>query len=367
METIVALAESPHAPFRIRSAQIDPPRAGEVLVRITGVGLCHTDLVARDQFIPVSLPAVLGHEGSGIVEAVGSGITKVKAGDRVVIGFGSCGQCRHCGQGLPSYCRDFAALNYVGARMDGSVPISLDGVPVSSSFFGQSSFAQLAITTERNIVKVEADDVPLEIMGPLGCGLQTGAGGVMRSLACPKGSSIAIFGGGPVGLAAVMGAVLQQCATIILVEPVAARRTLALELGATDVIDPVENDPGAGIRAICPDGVDFAFDTSGVEHVIETALASLAGHGTLGLVGVPPRTDSSISLNIAALLTNGHRIMGIIEGDSDQELFIPELIDHFRAGRFPFDKMITRFPLDQINEAIAAQHRGECIKVVLIP
>ena len=209
--------------------------------------------------------------------------------------------------------------------------------------------------------------MPLEIMGPLGCGLQTGAGGVMRSLACPKGSSIAIFGGGPVGLAGVMGATLQQCATIILIEPVAARRTLALELGATDVIDPGEVDPSAGIRAICPDGVDFAFDTSGLEHVIETALASLAGHGTLGLVGVPPRTDSSISLNIAAFLTNGHRIVGIIEGDSDQDSFIPELIAHFRAGRFPFDKMITRFPLDQINEAIAAQHRGECIKVVLIP
>ena len=154
METIVALAESPHAPFAIRSAQIEAPRAGEVLVRIAGVGLCHTDLVARDQFIPVSLPAVLGHEGAGIVEAVGSRVTKVKAGDRVVIGFGSCGQCGHCEQGLPSYCRDFAALNYVGTRMDGSVPVRLDDLPVSSSFFGQSSFAQLAITTERNVVKV---------------------------------------------------------------------------------------------------------------------------------------------------------------------------------------------------------------------
>jgi aryl-alcohol dehydrogenase len=367
METIVALADSPHGPFAIRSAQIDTPRAGEVLVRITGVGLCHTDLVARDQFIPIALPAVLGHEGAGIVEAIGLGVTKVKAGDRIVIGFGSCGHCSHCEQGLPSYCRDFAALNYVGTRMDGSVPVRIEGVPVSSSFFGQSSFAQLAITTERNVVKVEADDVPLEIMGPLGCGLQTGAGGVMRSLACPKGSSIAIFGGGPVGLAAVMGAVLQQCATIILVEPVPARRALALELGATNVIDPGEIEPASGIRAISPDGVDFAFDTSGLKHVIETSLTSLAGHGTLGLVGVPPCTDSSISLNIASLLTNGHRIMGIIEGDSEQDSFIPELIDHFRAGRFPFDKMITRFPLDQINEAIAAQRRGECIKVVLIP
>jgi aryl-alcohol dehydrogenase len=291
----------------------------------------------------------------------------VKPGDRVVIGFASCGACPRCAEHLPSYCREFPLRNYAGVRTDGSTAIRIDGAPASGHFFGQSSFAGHAIAAERNVVKIEADDVPIELLGPLGCGFQTGAGGVMRSLACPAGSSIAIFGGGPVGLSAVMGAVVQGCATIILVEPFAARRELGLSLGATHAIDPADGDVGAAIRAILADGVEYAFETSGREAVIEIALASLASHGLLGLVGVPPRPDSSLSINIASLITYGHRIHGIIEGDSDLDGFIPELVALFRAGRFPIDRLIQTFPLDRVNEAIAAQTRGECVKAVLIP
>jgi aryl-alcohol dehydrogenase len=218
------------------------------------------------------------------------------------------------------------------------------------------------------VVKVGGTAAPLELLGSLGCGFQTGAGGVMRSLGCPAGSSIAIFGGGPVGLAAVMGAVIQGCSTIILVEPIAARRDIALELGATHVVDPASTDNLAeALRAIVPLGLDFAFDTSGVVPVIEAGLAALGSHGAIGLVGVPSKADAAISVNIAALMTPGHRIIGIIEGDSDPQQFIPELIAHHAAGRFPFDRLIKTFPLDQINEAIAAQVRGEVIKVVLVP
>jgi len=162
--------------------------------------------------------------------------------------------------------------------------------------------------------------------------------------------------------------VIQGCTTIILVEPIAARRAIALELGATHVIDPgaVEN-LGEALRAIVPAGLDFAFDTSGVVPVIEAGLASLSSHGAIGLVGVPSKPDAAISVNIAALMTPGHRIIGIIEGDSDPQSFIPELIAHHAAGRFPFDRLIKTFPLTEINEALAAQARGECIKVVLIP
>lgn len=367
MKAIAAIAREPHADFTIETIDIEAPRAGEVLVRIVGVGLCHTDLIARDQFIPIPLPAVLGHEGAGIVEAVGAGVTQVRPGDRVVLGFSSCGHCARCDEHLPSYCRDFPRLNYAGVRSDGSTGLSIDGAPVSSAFFGQSSFAEYALAGERNVVRVDADDDLLKILGPLGCGVQTGAGGVMRSLACPAGSTIAIFGGGPVGLSAVMGAVIQGCATIILVEPVSARRDLALSLGATHVVDPGDGDVGAAIRSILPDGVDFAFETSGREAVVETALASLASHGLLGLVGVPPRADSTLSINLAALITYGHRIHGIIEGDSDLDGFIPELVALHRAGRFPFDRLVRTFPLDQINEAIAAQARGDCVKAVLLP
>ncbi|MBB5685878.1 NAD(P)-dependent alcohol dehydrogenase [Sphingobium boeckii] len=367
MDIIAAIARAPHADFTVEPVQIEAPRGHEVRVKIAGVGLCHTDLVTRDQFIPVPLPAVLGHEGAGIVEAVGAAVTSVKPGDAVVIGFSSCGHCARCDENLPSYCREFPALNYAGVRPDGSSGLSLDGAPLSANFFGQSSFASFALAHERNVVKIDPHGIRLEILGPLACGLQTGAGGVMRSLACPAGSSIAIFGGGPVGLAAVMGAVIRQCATIMLVEPVEARRAMALELGATHVIDPAAGDVTAAIRTILPDGVDFAFETSGREAVVESALAALASHGMLGLVGIPPRPESSVAINLASLITYGHRIIGIIEGDSDVHGFIPELIALHRAGRFPFDRLIATFSLTQINQAVAAQHRGDCIKAVLIP
>jgi aryl-alcohol dehydrogenase len=238
---------------------------------------------------------------------------------------------------------------------------------VSSHFFGQSSFATLAVTRARNVVKVGDTALPLELLGPLGCGFQTGAGAVMRSMACPAGSSLIVFGGGPVGLAAVMAGRIQGCSTIILVEPIAARRAIGLEFGATHVIDPAAGDLAAAIRAILPLGVDYALDTSGNVGVIETGLANLAPHGMIGLVGVPKDMTAAISVNIAALMTPGLRIIGIIEGDSTPQDFIPELLAHHAAGNFPFDRLIQTFPLAEINEAIAAQARGECIKVVLVP
>lgn len=367
MDIKAAVARQAHGDFTIETASIEAPRPDEVLVRITGVGLCHTDLVARDQFIPIGLPAILGHEGAGVVEQVGERVTKVRPGDRVVLSFASCGHCPRCAEALPSYCESFPALNYAGRRVDGSSGVSIGGEPVSANFFGQSSFASHALAYERNLVKIDDPDVPLELLGPLGCGFQTGAGGVMRSLACPAGSTIAVFGGGPVGLAAVMGAVLQGCSTIILVEPIEARRGLGLELGATHVVDPAAGDVAQSIRAILPHGVEFAFESSGREAVVAAALASLTSHGLLGLVGVPPRLDSALSVNLASLITYGHRIHGIIEGDSDLDGFIPELVAHYKAGRFPIDKLTRTWRLDEINQAIEAQLRGDCVKAVLLP
>jgi len=368
MQIRAAVARTPDGPFTLETASLDAPRADEVLVRIVGVGLCHTDLIARDQFIPIPLPAVLGHEGAGVVEAVGEAVTKVRPGDRVVLSFHSCGACPRCADHLPSYCQRFPELNYSGRRADGSSGVSLDGQPASANFFGQSSFASHALAYERNVVRIEDPDAPIELLGPLGCGFQTGAGGIMRSLACPAGSSLAIFGGGPVGLAAVLGAVHQRCGAIILVEPIAARRAQALALGATHAIDPsAAGDLAAAIRRIVPAGVDFAFETSGREAVVEAALASLGSFGLLGLVGVPPRLESALSVNLATLITYGRRIHGIIEGDSDLDGFIPELVALHRAGRFPLEKLVTTYPLDRINEAIADQAAGACLKAVLIP
>ena len=368
MQTTAAVARAPKGDFTIETVDIEPPRGGEVLVRIVGVGLCHTDIVFRDQFVPYPLPAVLGHEGAGVVEEVGEGVTGLAPGDRVVLGFSSCGHCTRCNEGLPSYCREFPALNYAGMRLeDGSKALSNGEGPISSHFFGQSSFATRAVVRARNVVKVEDPDAPLETLGPLGCGFQTGAGGVMRSMACLPGSSIAIVGGGPVGLAAIMGAKIQGCSTIVLIEPVEARRDLAFQLGATHVIDPDAADVTAALRAIRADGVDHAFDTSGRVDAIQAVLAALAPRGMLGLVGVPPTAKDVLPVNIAAMITFGQRLIGIMEGDSDPQTFIPELIAAHRDGRFPFDRLVRTFPLAEVNEAVAAQKRGDCVKVVLIP
>lgn len=367
MDVKAAVISAPGADFVVETLTIGEPGAGEVLVEIAGVGLCHTDLVFRDGFAPVPLPMVFGHEGAGIVRAVGAAVTGILPGDAVIIGFSSCGHCARCDENLPSYCRSFPALNYAGARPDGSTALAKDGAPVASHFFGQSSFASHAITPARNVVKIDPAGLDLATLGPLACGLQTGAGAVMRSLDCGAGSTLAIFGAGPVGLAAVMAAKIRECARIIVVEPLAARRALAIDLGATDAIDPAAGDVAETIRAIAADGVDFALETSGRDTAIAAGLAALGSRGMLGLVGVPPRADDTLSINIAAMITFGHRVIGIIEGDSDQQGFIPELLALHREGRFPFDRLITTFPLAAINEAVNAQHRGECVKAVLIP
>jgi aryl-alcohol dehydrogenase len=366
MQTKAAVIYSGQPGFKYETVEIEAPRADEILVRVLGVGLCHTDLVFSSGAAPYPFPAVLGHEGSGIVEAVGAGVKKVKPGDSVLITFRSCGACDRCGEGDAAYCRTMPMLNYTGRRTDGSSALSNEAGPVSSNFFGQSTFAGHAITYERNVVKVDAS-LPVELMGPLGCGIQTGAGAVMRSLAAKKGSSVLITGGGSVGLSAVMGAKIQGCATIILVEPMESRRQLATELGATHCIDPKSQpDVAAAVRAILPMGVDNALDTTGIPSVQSAALASLGSKATLGLVGVSaPGTPMPGDVN--TVMTFGQSVKGIIEGDSDPDEFIPELIEHFKAGRLPFDKLVKTWPLSQINEAIAAQHHGECVKAVLIP
>lgn len=364
MDILAAIATGAGKPFELRTVQLDAPRDDEVLVRIVGVGVCHTDIVFKESQA-IAPPVVLGHEGSGIVEQVGAKVTKVAVGDRVAMTFRSCGHCSRCDRGDAAYCETMPMLNYIGMRTDGSKALRCEEVAVGSNFFGQSSFGTHALTYERNLVKVP-DDLPLELIGPLGCGIQTGAGGVMRSLACEAGSTLLVTGGGPVGLSAVMGGKIRGCSTIILVEPVASRRELALEFGATHVIDPAASpDLVAAVRAILPKGVDYAFDTTGVPAVLAAVPGALASKGVFGIVGIsPPGTPTPGDLN--TVMTFGHTIKGIIEGDSDPDTFLPELMEHWRRGELPFDRMIKTFPFSQINEAIEAQHEGECVKVVLL-
>src|SRR5580693_4370229 len=211
VDAMAAVVREKGGRFALERVCLDEPRPDEVLVRIRGVGMCHTDLVARDQYFPVPLPAVLGHEGAGVVEAVGSAVTKVAPGDHVVLSFASCGACANCRQGAYAYCDDLYGRNFSGARPDGSrTCCDADGHRIGGSFFSQSSFATRALATERNVVKIPSD-VPVELMGPLGCGIQTGAGAVMNALRPKAGESIAIFGAGSVGMAAALAARVVGC------------------------------------------------------------------------------------------------------------------------------------------------------------
>ncbi|MEM1404887.1 MAG: NAD(P)-dependent alcohol dehydrogenase [Pseudomonadota bacterium] len=367
MEIKAAVTPAAGQAFVYESLHLETPRDDEVLVQIKGVGICHTDLVVSGGGMPFPFPAVLGHEGAGIVKAVGTKVSKVTPGDHVLISFRSCGSCDRCDQGRAAYCRSSAALNYSGRREDGTTPLQDQrSQAVSANFFGQSSFATEAITYERNVVPVDAS-LPIELLGPLGCGVQTGVGSILRSLKVEAGSSVLIVGGGAVGLSAVMGAVIAGCSHIVLVEPVEARRTLAKEFGATATVDPVrEPEWVKGLRRAFPLGFDFALDTSGAAPAQEGALKCLASMGTLGLVGLGAKENKPPG-RANLLVTNGQTIRGILEGDSDPDTFLPELVSYFQQGRLPFDRMIQTFPLARINEAVDAVHRGSCIKAVLIP
>ncbi|MGV8995608.1 MAG: NAD(P)-dependent alcohol dehydrogenase [Parvibaculaceae bacterium] len=364
MKITAAVAREGQDEFSLETVELDDHRPDEILVKIVGVSLCHSDIVAKTGAIG-GLPIVLGHEGSGIVEKIGASFSKVKPGDRVAISFRSCGACRRCKSGDPAYCLSMPALNYIGMRPDGCQALHKGDEPLGSNFFGQSSFGTYCLTYERNVVKVP-DDVPLELVGPLGCGVQTGAGGIMRSLACEKGSSLLILGGGAVGLSAVMGAVVQECQAIIVLEPHEARRKLALELGATHVIDPAKApDLAAAVRAILEHGVDYAFDTTGIPALQQATMLALAPHGTFGIVGISP-PGTPVPGDLMSVMTFGHTIKGIIEGDSEPDVFIPQMMELYRKGKFPFDRLIRTYPFADINRAVAEQHHGDCVKVVLL-
>ena len=365
MDVTAAVATEIGGTFELRQLTLADPAPREVLVKIAGVGLCHTDLAAKDGHLPFPLPGVFGHEGSGVVEAVGSDVTKVAPGDKVALSFDSCGDCAQCRDGEPAYCQNFMAYNFGGARQDGSSPLTDGGNAVGSAFFGQSSFATHALARERNVVKVP-DDAPLAVLGPLGCGVQTGAGAVLNSLDCRPGGTLLVLGGGSVGLSAVLAGVVRELSRIIVVEPHAARRDLALSLGATDVIDPAAGPLAEQVRAIDPEGAGYAIDTTGIAAVLQDAMQALAHRAKVGIIGVPADPEAALALNLIQAQVLGVRVMGIVEGDSDPDTFIPQLLELHRTGRFPFDKLVTTMPFTEINEAVAAQHRGDAVKIVLV-
>ncbi|HVX67796.1 MAG TPA: NAD(P)-dependent alcohol dehydrogenase [Bryobacteraceae bacterium] len=345
-----AVLREPSRPMAIEHLELEGPREDEALVRLVASGICHTDISFWRS--GCSGPVVLGHEGAGVIEALGSKVAGFRRGDHVVLSYQSCGQCRACKAGRSYACRRFWDLNFGFARFDGSNALNASGV--SGHFFGQSSFATHALATARNMVKV-SKKLPLHLLAPLGCGLQTGAGTVLNSLAVKAHSSICIFGAGSVGLAAVMAARIAGADPIIAVDIRPKRLRLARELGATHAFDAPRSDPARRIVAIAG-GYDYAVETSGDPHIERIAYAYLNPGGHLALLTGASADDD---------LPGGRKASSVIQGDAVPQEFIPRLLGFWKDGRFPFDRLVTFYEFARINRAIADSERGSTVKPVL--
>jgi aryl-alcohol dehydrogenase len=360
MKATAAVLREHGTPMTLEEVELEDLQEGEVLVKMVGAGICRTDIEAIHGHLPLPLPTVLGHEGSGIVEAVGEGVDHVVPGDHVALSFGHCGECLHCSGGRPAYCELFAALNYFGGRLDGSSTL---GDELAGNFFSQSSFSTYAIATAPNTVKVDPETA-LDMIGPLGCGLQTGAGAVLKVLKPEAGQSLAVFGIGGVGLAGIMAAAACGCDPIIAIDTNNERLELAKEIGATHTINPDETkDVVWAILDSAAPGLHHALDTTGHGPIIQTALMSMRTPGHLVTVGFKD-LENMIEIDQGHLLS-GRTLSGVIEGDADPQSFIPELIQLQKDGKFPYEKLVKQYPFENINDAIADFEAGKVIKPVL--
>jgi aryl-alcohol dehydrogenase len=346
-----AVLRTPGRPLKIERLEMEGPRDDELLVRLVASGICHTDIDFCDS--GGCGPVVLGHEGSGVVERVGRTVKGIKPGDHVVLSYQSCGRCRPCRNGHPAKCQRFWEANFGFARLDRTN--ALRG-GVRGHFFGQSSFATHALATVRNLVQV-SKPLPLALLAPLGCGLQTGAGTVMNSLAVRAGSSIAVFGTGSVGLAAVMAARILRAKTIIAVDINRRRLKLARELGATHSINNRRSNLAGAIKAITGRGVDYVVEST-ADPGMERLAAELLNEGGMAalLSGAPA----------PGRLPGGRKVLSVIQGDAVPQRFIPRLIELHREGLFPFDRLVRFYDFAEINQAIADSKRGSTVKPVLL-
>jgi aryl-alcohol dehydrogenase len=340
-------------PLNIESLELEGPRDDEVLVRMVASGICRTDIDLCDDWEETSQPVVLGHEGAGVVAQAGKKVKGVKGGDHVVLSYQSCGRCRRCRSGHPADCSRFFELNFGFKRLDGSNAMQKSGV--RGHFFGQSSFATYCLATERSLVKV-SKDLPLDVLAPMGCGMQTGAGTIMNSLSVPAGASVAVFGTGAVGLAAVMAARIAGANPIVGVDINPMRLELALSLGATHTIDNRHDDVALRISAITGIGVDYILEITGDSKMFQLAVDVLNPNGTVATF-----TGESGPVS----LPEGRNVRSIIQGDAVPQRFIPKLISLYRAGRFPLNRLIKYYDFSEINQAMADAKLGDTVKPVL--
>lgn len=350
-----------NAPFALETCDLGDPGRSEVRVVLEATGICHTDLVAKDG-LGTPLPAVLGHEGVGRIEAVGEGVVEFAVGDRVLLGFGACGECPSCAASTPAYCRHGLNFNLFGRRLDGSSPISIDGKAITGHFFAQSSFATHTIARTTNLVKLDPD-LPSHLMAPLACGLLTGLSSTMDLLKVSPKDTLAVFGCGTVGFGGIFAGAIAGCKRIIAVDVDDSRLALAKELGATHVVNPSREGTPAALRDL--GGISAGLDTTGVPQVIEAAYGALRPNGTLVCAGLGAK-GSTITIDPNVLVTSGRTIRGTIEGDANPRSFVPRAIAWYREGRLPIDRIVRTYPFESIEQAATDMREKRTIKPVLL-
>jgi S-(hydroxymethyl)glutathione dehydrogenase / alcohol dehydrogenase len=351
-------------PLELEELDLEPPRRDEVLVRLEASGICRSDLSLLDGKWPAPLPMVLGHEGAGVIEGVGEGVDQARAGERVVLTFTpACSRCRFCLQGRVNLCTEAARCMDDGVLPDGTTRLSRDGERVHHLAL-VSSFATHAVVPANAAIPVPAGIDPA-VSCLLGCGVLTGVVAVTRRANVRPGESVAVFACGGVGLAAVLGARLVSAHPIVAVEPLAAKRELALRLGATHAIDPGAEDAVPAIRAIVPDGVDHAFEAVGIPAVAEQALAATRTGGTTVLIG-QPALGASVALPVYELTQFEHDVLGTHIGGATPALDIPVLASLVEAGKLDLAPLVThRYRLDEIAAALETTRSGSAGRVVL--
>lgn len=353
MRVTAALVPEKGAPFRLETLELADPGPDELVVRVAACGVCQTDAHGRDDYFGIPFPCVFGHEGAGVVERVGERVTGFAAGDRVLMVSPACGACKACTLGLPGYCASARRIKFGGRLRDGRVPFRRGEAPVYGAFFQQSAFATHALATERNVVKIP-DELPFEHAAAFACGINTGAGAVLNALRPEPGSSIAVFGAGTVGLAAVMAARIAGCSTIVAVDLHDNRLALARELGATHVL---------GASAAVPMQVDASVEAAGDPTALRRAVDCLAPLGVCCLVG-SARKGVEAALEMAQL-QHGRSLRGCIQGDAPPQTFFPRLFDYWRRGHLPVERLISLYELQDINRAMADAASGRVVKPVL--
>nr|QFR37247.1 aryl-alcohol dehydrogenase [Cyberlindnera americana] len=336
----------------------------ELLIETKAVGVCHTDIALSGA---ITAPKVFGHEGAAIVKAVGSAVTVAQPGDPVLMSYNYCGDCATCLHDTPAYCEHFEHANTVD---DDAIFLSEDDKPLQGRFFGQSTFSSLSIAEEHSVVN--AKDMGLTqdefyTLGPLGCGIQTGAGATFVQAGTKPGHAVAVYGIGGVGLSAVAGAFHAGASTIIAVDVNEKKLEAAKEFGATHVIKAGNDDEvHAKIMEITGRGTDIGFEGVGGARFVTEAIRNSAVRGKVLYVGIPKDYNESVSIPLMPFLFKGGRLEAVIEGGADHKFFIPEMVKWYKNGTFPVDKMVAKYPIEDFKTAIDDMKKGKVIKPVLI-